>query len=89
MSDYQAVFDAVNLNFSNGAHTLAVIAQEFGIAAEEMRRPSVLFRPALSKDGDQWCFLFGSDLQNGVAGFGETPALAAIDFDKAFTGRPQ
>ena len=26
----------------------------------------------LSKDGDQWCALYGEDLQVGVAGFGET-----------------
>lgn len=32
------------------------------------------------KDGDQWCFLYGEDLQSGVAGFGETIADAAMDF---------
>lgn len=30
----------------------------------------------LTKDGDQWCALFGEDLQVGVAGFGDTRAEA-------------
>jgi hypothetical protein len=43
--------------------------------------PSAVFRPALSIDGNQWCALYGADLQSGVAGFGDTPALAMADFD--------
>lgn len=35
-------------------------------------------------DGDKWCWLLGEDLQNGVAGFGDTPLLAAYDFNKNF-----
>lgn len=49
--------------------------------AEKSCRPSVLFRPTLSKDGDKWCMLYGANLQEGVAGFGDTPELAAQDFD--------
>ena len=36
------------------------------------------------KDGDQWCFLFGDNLQEGVCGFGDTPYKAMIDFNKNF-----
>lgn len=25
------------------------------------------------KDGDQWCALYGENLQEGIAGFGDTP----------------
>ena len=32
------------------------------------------------KDGNQWCFLFGDNLQDGIAGFGNTVEEAAIDF---------
>jgi hypothetical protein len=53
-------------------------------AAFEHIRPSVLFRPTLSADGTMWCALLGGDLQSGVAGFGETPAAAMLEFDKAF-----
>ena len=31
------------------------------------------------KDGDQWCALYGEDLQAGIAGFGNTPFLAMAD----------
>lgn len=44
-------------------------------------RPSVLFRPSLSIDGNQWCALYGTNLQDGVAGFGDTPEAAMKDFD--------
>ncbi|MDH2239101.1 hypothetical protein N5K27_22590 [Pigmentiphaga sp. GD03639] len=50
-------------------------------AGEEMQRPSVLYRPSLSIDGDQWCALYGADLQSGVAGFGDSPAAAIAAFD--------
>jgi hypothetical protein len=32
------------------------------------------------KDGDQWCFLFGEDIQEGVAGFGRSVIEAAHNF---------
>lgn len=46
--------------------------------------PHVLLRPKVSVDGDQWCFLYGENLHDGVAGFGDTPELAAADFDKSW-----
>lgn len=49
---------------------------------DHMTQPSVLYRPSLSIDGNQWCALYGADLQSGVAGFGDTPELAMIDFNK-------
>lgn len=100
MSDsYQAIYDAVrsrisnadvggaveqamrNANLSHYAELACRSAQE---AASEHMRPSVLFRPQLSADGSMWCALYGEDLQSGVAGFGETPALAMWAFDKAW-----
>lgn len=53
-------------------------------AAWEQMRPSVIFKPALSRDGDMWCALFGENLQEGVAGFGLTPAKAMYAFDTAW-----
>lgn len=38
----------------------------------------------LSLDGNMWCWLCGEDLQNGVAGFGKSPYLATLDFNKNF-----
>lgn len=51
-------------------------------AAEEKARPSMLLRPLLSIDGNQWCALYGDNLQDGVAGFGTSPAKAFRAFDK-------
>lgn len=59
---------------------------QWSYAATEHARPSVLYRPALTKDGDRWCALYGSDLVVGVCGFGDTPAEAMSEFDKAWVG---
>lgn len=50
-------------------------------AAEMQMRPSVLFRPKLSRDGNQWCALYGDNIQSGVAGFGNSPEKAMAAFD--------
>ena len=104
MSDsYQAVYDATRSRLGNcdvgaairdaahidASHAIAIIQQDFCAAANEMQRPSVLFRPAISRDGDQWCALYGADLVAGVAGFGDSPALAMEAFDKAWYERLQ
>ena len=47
----------------------------------EKLRPFYLLRPAIYPDGNQWCALYGDNLQEGVAGFGDTPEQAAIQFD--------
>ncbi|MBR4552869.1 MAG: hypothetical protein IKO20_04015 [Bacteroidaceae bacterium] len=32
------------------------------------------------KDGNQWCFLYGDNIQEGICGFGNTIDRAACDF---------
>jgi hypothetical protein len=51
-------------------------------AAGTYARPSAIYKPRLSIDGNQWCALYGENLQDGVAGFGDSPADAMWDFDK-------
>lgn len=53
-------------------------------AAWEQMRPCILFKPTLTQDGNMWCALYGENLQEGVAGFGETPAKAMYAFDQAW-----
>ena len=53
----------------------------------EQMRPSVTMRPAISIDGNQWCALYGEDLQRGVAGFGDSPEQAMLAFDREW-GKP-
>ncbi len=57
-------------------HSAAIEAQEMNLVAT--------LRPRIFIDGNMWCVLFGEDLQNGIAGFGETPRLAVYDFNKAW-----
>jgi hypothetical protein len=38
----------------------------------------------LSLDGNRWCALFGDNLQDGVAGFGDTPNDAVAEFESEF-----
>ena len=47
----------------------------------EQERPSILLRPKLFLDGNQYCVLYGADLMNGIAGFGDTADAAMRDFD--------
>lgn len=55
--------------------------------AHEHTRPSVLFRPAISLDGNKWCALLGEDLQIGVAGFGDSPEEAMRAFDQQWRAK--
>ena len=41
-----------------------------------------MLHPTLTKDGNQWCVLYGKDLQEGIVGFGDTPHLAILDWNK-------
>ena len=101
--NYQAIYDAVRSRIGNTdigsvvrdaigssfdiSHTQAMLRDELLGAAWEMQRPSVLFRPVLKVDGNQWCALYGGNLQDGCAGFGDTPDLAMQDFDKQWKSR--
>ena len=97
MSDYQAVYDAVRSRITGvdigeavrSALDFSFVAQ---VTQEEIRfvcsqyvRPSVLFRPVLTKDGDSWIALHGPDLQTGVVGTGDTPESAMADFDRVWS----
>lgn len=75
------------------ANTFASAGQTFhqaGIAAQVTEqaklRPSVLYRPNLTKDGNRWCALYGDNIQDGCAGFGDTPSAAMLAFDTAWVG---
>lgn len=63
----------------NAQWNAALMAQ---ISAEKQGKPHTLMRPKIYLDGDHWCALYGENLQDGVAGFGESPEKAMEDFDK-------
>lgn len=76
-----AVDSALRDAFGNFDHQFRCAMQEVVSNFSENARPSVLFRPKLYSDGNQWCALYGENLQNGVSGFGDTPAKAMTQFD--------
>ena len=100
MSDiYQATYDAVRSKISGGdigaavesviraegiSHYFQMMANEIAFSFRGFSDPSVQMRPQLYIDGNQWCALYGDNLQDGVAGFGDTPAKAMADFDRAW-----
>lgn len=99
MDNYQAVYDAVRSKFGyvdgeaivraaceafDISHAKAMLQEQIFAVGAEMARPSVIWRPKVYRDGNQWCALYGDDLMMGVAGFGDTPDLACHAFDKAW-----
>lgn len=95
---YQAIYDAVRSRISNGdigyavsevafrqldiSHYATIIKDEILGSISNYNRPSAIYRPTLSVDGDQWCALYGENLQEGVSGFGDSPDAAMWNFDK-------
>lgn len=80
MLDHDKQMLAVD-SLSHAAHMTQHAAQQFmSDVAAAMVLPSVLYRPKLSIDGNQWCALYGN-LHEGVAGFGDSPEAAMDDFN--------
>ena len=57
---------------------------EMYAAACEQRRPFIQLRPRVFIDEGLWCALYGENIQDGVAAFGDSPELAAWNFDRAW-----
>lgn len=69
MSDYDTLIAQSN-------HNRAIESEEFNLVA--------MLKPKVSIDGNKWCVLYGDNLQDGVAGFGDSPILAVYSFYKAW-----
>lgn len=65
------------------------IANRIDDMVREITSPFVLMKPHISKDGNMWCALYGDNLQDGVCGFGDTPAKAAEAFNAEWYGAQQ
>jgi hypothetical protein len=81
MSEFEIAFGNT---FCYAAQSAQQAYQTLDCAHMEMLRPSYLFRPRLSQDGNQWLAIYGDNIQTGVCGFGDSPALAMTAFDKAW-----
>lgn len=63
------------------AHAASMAGEAWQQTAYDHSRPSVIWKPQLSLDGNQWCARYGDNLQDGVAGFGDSPNEAMHAFD--------
>lgn len=81
-NEYQAIYDAISLQAQGLSFAIECVRNDYQYAAARAHDPHVLMRPKIFKDGNEWCALYGDNLQDGVAGFGKSPALAMQDFDK-------
>ena len=63
---------------------LYTMGQTFREVLFDYSLPHVQMRPQISIDGNQWCALYGENLQDGVAGFGDSPYHAMSEFDAAW-----
>ena len=55
---------------------LLIEQREFNLVA--------LLKPKIFIDGNMWCVLYGDNIQEGVCGFGKSPAKAIYEFNKAW-----
>ena len=83
---YQAIYDAT-LQALDISYVKAQAHDAISSIENDLRRPSVLFRPRLMVDGNQWVALYGDNLQEGVVGVGDSPDAATWDFDRAWNAR--
>jgi hypothetical protein len=71
MSEIEYISHQTRINANHAAHDVEM----------ERCRPFYLLRPKVFPDGNQWCALYGENLQEGVCAFGDTPAKASVQFD--------
>ena len=64
-------------------HLIAALAELDG-RTDQRVPPHAHYDVQTFKDGAQWCCLLGENLQNGIAGFGDTAANAREAFDVAY-----
>jgi len=48
-------------------------------------RPSTIQKPKITLDGNKWCALLGTNLQEGIVGFGDSPEESCLDFDRVWS----
>lgn len=64
-------------------HATATALRSAAETTDSYARAGVL-KPSIFIDGDQWCVLYGKNLHEGVAGFGDTPHDAMLAWDRAW-----
>lgn len=82
MNEEQYYIELVSIE-SNNKLEAHQTQQAFDIERLEYNLVAML-KPTLSIDGNQYCFLWGPNQMEGVSGFGNSPYLAMLDFNKSW-----
>lgn len=80
----RAIRDACSLDGSFAIDRVRIAFEE---AAYNLATPSAIYRPRIAIDGSKWCALYGDNMREGVAGFGDSPAQAMADFDRNWNAK--
>lgn len=62
-------------------------AEMYDLLTKSEYRLIAMLKPSIQKDGNQWCVLYGENIQTGIAGFGNTPHSAILAFNAAFNSK--
>lgn len=76
----------MNLSPDTYARQIEILNSEMELLNQK-RYWAVVLGLKPQRDGDQFCFVWGEDLQSGIAGFGPTAMAALIAFDEAMYRR--
>lgn len=78
-----AAWEAFRDDMYQLSRSIETVQNDFQQVAREMMRPSTIYKPELTQDGNAWLAILG-DLPTGVVGCGDSPHEAMLDFDRAF-----
>lgn len=67
-------------------HAADMVKESIQQAVRCYEEPSAIYKPKVFQEGNQWCALYGDNIQDGVCGFGDTPAGAINDFNNRWNG---
>ena len=75
-----------------GAGPVRNFRNEYARQSRELRsklidRPSTRLLPKVFADGNVWCALYGNNMMDGVAAFGDSPHAAMLAFDEAWVAK--
>lgn len=74
--------------WAEAARSFQGVAHSLEGVATDMAAPHVILRARVYQDGDQWCCLYGENIQEGVCAFGSSPRKACAEFDRIWNGKP-
>ena len=75
-----------NMSANAVCHAALMVQYSIQQMVAQYELPSAIYKPKVFPDGGMWCALYGDNIQEGVCGFGETPASAVHAFNNIWNG---